>query len=332
MHPWLGPLLSGAYLELIRRTPKLWDTLYDNQTVAQALSEFRDILSLPHRRKLRAWIEEVRPDAVVCTHALPCATLAIEKEQGLLSIPLVGVLTDFGVHAYWLSPRVERYLVPDEPVRAEMARRGIDPARARVTGIPISPRFASRPEPALARRRLGLKPGLPTVLVAGGTRGLGPLRDIVACLVRRFPKPQIVAVCGGDPELRRALRAKYAKRARVKVLGFTGDMPACLSAADILVGKAGGVTASEAAACGVPMVIFRPLPGQEERNSATLVSKGMARRVEDQEELVAALRELFARPKKLADMKAAAAALGRPDSAAAASREILSVLDRAPSP
>ena len=49
-----------------------------------------------------------------------------------------------------------------------------------------------------------------------------------------------------------------------------------MAAADLLVGKAGGLTSSEAMSRGLPMVLIEPIPGQEERNADHLLEAGAA--------------------------------------------------------
>jgi processive 1,2-diacylglycerol beta-glucosyltransferase len=49
-----------------------------------------------------------------------------------------------------------------------------------------------------------------------------------------------------------------------------------MAAADLLIGKPGGLTTSEALVRGLPMVIVNPIPGQEERNADYLLEEGVA--------------------------------------------------------
>jgi Glycosyltransferase family 28 C-terminal domain len=60
------------------------------------------------------------------------------------------------------------------------------------------------------------------------------------------------------------------------VVGYTTEMDEYMAAADLLVGKPGGLTSSEALARGLALVIVRPIPGQEERNADHLLEAGAA--------------------------------------------------------
>ncbi|MBI3550421.1 MAG: glycosyltransferase [Elusimicrobia bacterium] len=226
-----------------------------------------------------------------------------------------------------MSPFVDLYLAPTQQAKRELIRLGVSAGRIAVTGIPIHPRHARPPSRGEAARELGLDPARQTLLVAGGTKGLGPIRDIAPRLLESNAKLQMVAVCGSNEELRSWFESKAERfKKRLVVLGFTDQMPACLAASDMLVGKAGGVTAAEALAAGVPMAILSPLPGQEERNSVYLTEQGAALRADDQSDLIASVRRILSDPKRLNAMKATAARLGRRDSAQKACKEILKIV------
>jgi processive 1,2-diacylglycerol beta-glucosyltransferase len=131
-------------------------------------------------------------------------------------------------------------------------------------------------------------------------------------------------IAGRNEGLRRRLaECARGEEARIKVHGFTDRVDLFLEAADLLVGKSGGLTVSEAMARGVPMIVYRPIPGQEDRNCDFIQEAGAAHRVHDLEELDVRLRRLLAAPQHLAEMRSRAAALGRPRAAYDVARSIL---------
>ncbi|GAB6172169.1 hypothetical protein JCM15765_16470 [Paradesulfitobacterium aromaticivorans] len=67
--------------------------------------------------------------------------------------------------------------------------------------------------------------------------------------------------------------------------GFVQNVEELMSAADIIITKAGGLTVSEALTKRVPLVIFRPIPGQEEENAIYLEGIGAGRVAKSEEEL-----------------------------------------------
>jgi processive 1,2-diacylglycerol beta-glucosyltransferase len=222
---------------------------------------------------------------------------------------------------------VDLYLVPTIDVLREMKRRGIEESRIRVTGIPIHKKFLTPASAAQARQELGLRPEPFTVLVQGGSKGIGPLREIASKLLE-IRDLQVIVACGSNRSLfREFLRRKNGKNAgRLKVLSFTRRMDLCLAAADLLIGKAGGVSLAEAMALGVPAILLSPLPGQEERNAEILVRHGAARLVRGLDELLRTVAKTLDETETLANLRRAARRIGRPRSSEIAQREIMSLL------
>lgn len=57
------------------------------------------------------------------------------------------------------------------------------------------------------------------------------------------------------------------------VLDFIAELPQLLRSADIVISKAGGLTAAETLAIGTEFILYDPLPGQEVRNAGYLCEK-----------------------------------------------------------
>lgn len=88
-----------------------------------------------------------------------------------------------------------------------------------------------------------------------------------------------------------------------------------MAAADLMIGKPGGLTTSEALARGLPMVIINPIPGQEERNADHLLEWGCAVRCNNIVTLDYKLRNLLAVPDKLSALSANCIQRARPSAA-----------------
>lgn len=82
---------------------------------------------------------------------------------------------------------------------------------------------------------------------------------------------QIIAITGRDTRARRCLeRLHAAPPVSLHVLGWTNDVAELMQAASLLVTKPGGLTITEAALCGLPIVAFDVIPGPEQRNATRL--------------------------------------------------------------
>jgi processive 1,2-diacylglycerol beta-glucosyltransferase len=131
---------------------------------------------------------------------------------------------------------------------------------------------------------------------------------------------QILAVCGRNEELKTKLEKLAAERLNnervtFKPIGFTKAMDEYMSASDIIVGKPGGLTTSEALAKGLVFVIVNPIPGQEERNSDHLLEQGCAIKCNNLPTLAYKIDELVSNKERFEKMKKNVANFACPNAA-----------------
>jgi processive 1,2-diacylglycerol beta-glucosyltransferase len=322
---------AASYNAMAARAPALWGALYHSWSMApinRSTAPVRLALDRLNLRRLVRVVEREAPDAVVCTHFLPIEALSPIRGRGRMRVPLYGVITDFAAHPFWAFPHVDRYFVASGSVADELAGHGVPRERIEVTGIPVDPRFAEVIGREAARQRFGLDLGRPMVLVMGGGRGVGPLVDLADRLSRLVPEPQVVVVCGSNARMRDQVdRLPAARTGRMRTLGFTDAVDVLLEACDVMVSKAGGLTCSEALIKRTPMVIFKPTPGQEERNSQFLVAGGAAVHAETVDEVESAVERLVSDAGARGAMREAAGRLAAPHAATAVARHVLEACD-----
>ena len=145
-------------------------------------------------------------------------------------------------------------------------KRASTPEQMRITGLPVHPRFTEGlPDKAEARQTLGWDATLPTLLVVGGGEGMGPLYKTARAINSRQLKCQLVIIAGRNKLLKDKLESNHWNQP-THIYGFVNDMPRLMSAADVLVSKAGPSTICEACIAGLPMILYDAIPGQETGN------------------------------------------------------------------
>ena len=327
-------IYDDAYIALVRRAPGLMGLLYDRADQPWRHLSRRLALDRLNTGPMIRLLKRVQPDLCVATHFLPAEIIAWLKAKRKIRARHVIVVTDFDVHAMWLCRAVDRYCLAVEEAAEYLARLGVPRQILRVTGIPIDPVFAEPKERREMRRKHGLDPDRTTVLVSAGGYGVGPIERLVADLLALGRPWQIVGVAGKAEQVRQRL-SELGRRAaklrdaaaRLHVVGFTGEMDEWMAAADLLVGKAGGLTVSEALARGLPMALIQPIPGQEERNADHLLEGGAAIRCNNLPAAAWKIARLLDDPAQLARMRAAASAMARPHAAAEIAAEGLKLLE-----
>jgi processive 1,2-diacylglycerol beta-glucosyltransferase len=154
------------------------------------------------------------------------------------------------------------------------------------------------------------------VLQLAGGLGVGPVEGLLEGLLQIKTPLEIVVVAGRNEDLKHRLEQIAAPSHHVvHVLGFTSEMDELMTAADLVVSKPGGLTTSEALACGTPMAVVNPIPGQESRNGDFLLENGAAVKVNNIATLPYKLDQLFSTPGRLAQLAANAKRLGHPRAA-----------------
>lgn len=327
-NPILEKVINRAYMSVIKRTPDLWDYLYDNPSVVRRTQSLRDMIHKFNKGKLKTLLDDFAPDVVVCTQAFPCGMVADYKKSFGLSTPLMGVLTDYAPHSYWIYNNVDRYIVPCEETGRSLANNGIDQHKISAFGIPIDPKFASphRPDREILKG-LSLDPEKPCVLIMGGTQGLGPIKEMVALIDNIYQDIQAVIAAGTNKKLYSWLANKKFHK-RVVILPFAVNIDELMQVSDVILTKPGGITTAEALAKGLPMLIVNPLPGQEAMNTRYLLSENVAIKADSPQDAVVLLNELLYNSDKLGAMSEKARSIAKPDSAMRIARLIMELAER----
>ncbi len=268
-------------------------------------------------------IQAEQPDVLVATQAPTADLLSYWKEVQEIDTPLHAVVTDFGAHQIWSQEGISRYYVAAESTRDDLARFGVDKGQVSVTGIPIRPTFARPPQDrSEMKKKLGLDPEKPFVLVLGGALGAVNFNKTVGALDDLPCDFQLAVVCGKNQGARQALEAETFSHP-VQALGFVDNMVDYLDACDLIVSKPGGLSTSEILARGRAILIFDPIPGLETQNARRLTAAGVGRWASDLKDMGKHALDLLQNPVKREEMEKAALAMGRPNSAADAARQIL---------
>lgn len=307
---WIRTAYGDGYELLATRTPWIWKQVYrrtDSEQGDQA--RWGPIAQRVLFREFQRLLLARRWDVCVCTHFLPGQLAA--GQPGFP--PFAMVITDLTLHRYWAQPRVPRYFVASDSL-AEALRPRVPRATVQTTGIPVAPRFAAPPTREEARASLGLDARRPVVLVMGGGLGLGVDETAAAVMRARVPELQVLVVCGRNAAAAERLRASGA--GGLQVSGYVRDVERYVAAADLVVTKPGGLTTSEVLALGRPLLLTRPIPGQEEGNSRVLCAAGAALSAASPHAVQREVEQVF-EGDRLARLAAAARALGRPRAAEA---------------
>jgi processive 1,2-diacylglycerol beta-glucosyltransferase len=273
---------------------------------------------------MQRFIADYNPDAIVCTHATPAGLVAYLRKNGIITTPVLAVVTDFVVHRLWIYPEIDFYYVAHSSLQDYLNDNGVPYDRSLASGIPVDASFALPRTKETIMAELNLKPSLPVILVMGGGAGVLPMDEILSVCQQFSENLQVVAVTGHNHKLYKKLTAKYKQVDHVHILGYVNIIPELMAVSSVIISKPGGMTSAEALCAGLPMIIYRPIPGQEEGNARHLASQQVAGQVDSLSELSQAITQLLEDESDFLDMRRhRALSLSRPNAASDIAQHII---------
>ena len=291
-------LIKETYLKMIDVFPGVYTHLYQNSQNRYLGNGVQSLISWGFRRRMKRLVNVLKPDALVFTHPFPACTANLLKKEGQISIPLLGVITDFDIHQLWIYKHLDGYCVPTEKLADQLAGHGVPREIIHTTGIPV--RRAFYQDKALLPAR---QPG--TVLIMGGGLGLGYITDTLKRLDEVKEISRFIVITGQNITVyEEVLAFRETLQHHVELHGYTNKVAGLMAKSDLLVTKPGGLSCTEALTMNLPMVLVNALPGQEQANAVHLQEKGCACWVR-REELADAVRDILMSPDKREKMAAA---------------------------
>lgn len=300
-------IVKETYIKILDLFPILYDLMYYSSQGYKKGMAVKTLIAWGLKRRMLRVLAEKKPDILVFTHPFPAGAAALLKRQHRLSIPIVGVITDFAIHQLWVYPQMDLYCVAASQLKRLLVDQGIDENRVVVSGIPVRKAFYQSHwqwDEGHQKNK--------NVLIMGGGLGMGSIRQSLVLLDKLAVVDSFTVVTGYNADLYDEIsQLRRELKHPVQVLGYTNHIPELMEKAAILVTKPGALTCTEAATVQVPMVLYSPIPGQEEANATYMQEKGCARWVKNQEELVHMVAHLLTQVDTLQDMSQASLACHR---------------------
>lgn len=309
-------IVKETYIKILDLFPLLYDLMYYSSQGYKKGMAVKTLISWGLKRRMLRMIADKKPDILVFTHPFPAGAAALLKRQHRLNIPLVGVITDFAIHQLWVYPQIDAYFVAASPLKKMLIEQGIDEEKITVSGIPVRHAFKQAvwhwDEEHEAHKN---------ILIMGGGLGMGSIRQSLVHLDTLDDVDSFTVVTGYNADLYDEIyQLRRELRHPVKLLGYTNRIAELMVAASLLVTKPGALTCTEAATVQVPMVLYSPIPGQEEANATYMQEKGCACWVKGQDNMTSCVADLLRHPEKLQAMSKASVSCHRDGAAIIVSR------------
>ncbi|MBU6411825.1 MAG: UDP-N-acetylglucosamine--LPS N-acetylglucosamine transferase, partial [Verrucomicrobia bacterium] len=304
-------LARKTYLGLVQYTPKLWGQFYsllENPLLDKHLGHFPRLQEM-----LEKVLAETQPDCVVSTYPIYAHVIRkIVRGHPERPFPLITIVTDsITINSAWFRAPSDFFCVANDATADALRRGGVPEKQIRVLGFPVSPVFASTlmelPLPVSEEPRRVL------YLINTGKKKAGKAIDRLL----ELDNVHLTVSVGRDAELRaRIIERTRDCGGRVKVLGWTNQMPELMMSHHLVISKAGGATVQEAIAARCPMIVNQVIPGQEEGNAQLIEKFNLGAVVEKNKEIAEAVELAFAKRASLwSEWRKNLKKISRPDAA-----------------
>ncbi len=263
------------------------------------------VANLPYAGKVYRYIKENGFDTVIMPHVFPSEALTwVERRlPSADDLRTCFIATDYTYPPFLSDTELDTYFIPHEDLRAIFIEAGIPNDKIVVSGIPVSSAFRAPITKEEARQALGLPGDKRILLVMTGSMGYGNTEELTAKLMENLPDNTLVYVMGGNNEkMKAAIRAAHAGDERLTVLNYTDKVSLYLAASDLLFTKPGGLSSTEAAVRGIPVLHTKPIPGWEQENIRFFREHGLSDFGETAEALVTKALFLLANPHRCEEM------------------------------
>lgn len=304
--PRLDSLEKRTFLSGVTHFPSLYHYIYKKTQKNNIASSLIKKMNRVGVYRLISALEEEHPDLIVSTFPVASVMMSLIKQADwFTSVPLLTVITDYSVHSTWVNQYTDGYLVATQEVKQMLIDMNVDPEKIMITGIPIHPKFSGLQNKRELKEKYHIPYHQKVLLLMGGGGGIfGHFLPILRQLDKIEPDVRIVIICGQNRKIFQQF-TQFSRTAKhnIQVEGFVHNMNEWMAIADLLITKPGGLTVSEAIASELPMIIYRPLGGQEADNTQFLLSSGISVATNDHSELIEHLIDLLNNPLTLDIMR-----------------------------
>ncbi len=299
-------IIGSLYIKIVQKTPRLFGAIYVLGDLYRRLPIHSPVyfVNKGMARTLNGYLNEHHYDAIIMPHVYPGEIISCMKDAGMSLPPTFFIATDYTCIPFTEETNADYYIIPSERLVREFQGWGIPKERIVPIGIPVDATFSGEPahckSPAAmgrptsrdklgtnnreitrdeAKRRLRLLPNKKYLLMAGGSIGAGGINAAVE-EVQRFLQVhsdyKLIIISGNNKSLYRKLAIEYGEDPQIILKGYTKHMAAYMKASEVFISKPGGLSSTEAAVSGVPLIHTKPIPGCETRNVKFFSENGMS--------------------------------------------------------
>lgn len=273
--------VNNGYIKFVQRTPRLFGVVYFLAEGYRKLPFHSPVYYINGKfaDRLERYLSQHHFDVLIMTHTFAAHMVANLQARGVPLPKTVLVATDYTCTPFMEESDCDLYVIPSDVLRSEFISRGIAEDRIQPFGIPVRRGFFTHEPQAEVRRKLGLQKDQFYILLSGGSIGascISASMKVLTAFLKENDRSHLIVVCGNNHRLYEKLSRRYGAHTQISILNRTSQMADYMKACDLFISKPGGLSSTEAAAAGVPLIHIAPIPGCESHNIRYFEERNMS--------------------------------------------------------
>src|SRR5580704_8916732 len=288
-------LAKNAYQGIVQYAPKFWGGIYsllDSSKLPGSGAGFSRL-----KNALGDIVHETQPDCIVSVYPVYASVIQeLYRDHSERPFRFITVVTDsITVNSAWFRAPSDLYCVPDDATADVLRNAGIPEAKIKTLGFPVSHLFTEAPMVPVNLPVSGEQRRILYVINTGKKKAGKVIERLL-----ELPDTQLTITVGRDAELKASLTERTREHAgRVRIFGWTNQMPQLMLTSHLIIGKAGAAFVQEAIAARCPIIVNQVIPGQEEGNARLVAENEIGAVAERNREVPDLVKEAFAHRARL---------------------------------
>lgn len=266
---YLGLKGASVYEQHLGQTAdKIYNHMFSKNKLKDNMTFHRHLMQKDENIMGEVWCQHFamqfaanKPEAVISVIPAYNKTLSNALERYNPKIPFVYVVTDYSLPdnvfpAFDVKPNQYAVCPTPETVKHCVSSGYGENKILQTGGLIVHPKLygSMQLDVIQEKQKLGLEPDLPTGIIMFGGIGTGDMPAIAKQLERVKTKTQYIFICGSNTKAQSQLtklQTNYPKA----VFGFTDQVSKLMQLSDFFIGKAGGLSITEAMMKKLPMLV-----------------------------------------------------------------------------
>ncbi len=294
INPDLKDRVNNLYIKSTNKNGKVFKRVYHlgkiyEKTGLKSPVYFFNSLS---KKKLYTYIKENGYSFIITTHLFAAQALtAIKKEH---HINFMQVATDYVSIPFWEETNPDYFVIPSKELEADFIQKGMKPQKLLPLGIPVRKQFRQEEyNESKIKEQLKLDFNKRYILILNGSMGFGNVKKMAKKLLENTKNYTFIISCGNNHKLYDYLRNEYKNSDRIIALSYTNELEKYMAICEVILSKPGGLTTTEIAVMGKPLIHIMPIPGCENNNADFFAERQMSLKCSNIEQVVKNTKELM---------------------------------------